>query len=94
VTSRIRGALRSEDSAVRIGHDEFLVLLDDVSTREKALVIAQLLHGSPRSPYEISDYQRSKAVSFAVSFGSNAFGNRDEIVVAADEAMYEAKRHA
>lgn len=46
VASRIRAVLRAGDAAARMGGDEFVVLLDDVATKEAALVVAERLSGA------------------------------------------------
>ena len=94
VASRIRGALRAGDSAARVGGDEFLILLDEVDTPEMALFIARRLHRSLVAPYQVGDHQRSITLSIGVALGSDSFDDPDAMVAAADNAMYEAKRHA
>jgi diguanylate cyclase (GGDEF)-like protein len=92
VASRLRAALRVGDTAARVGGDEFVVLLDDVATTEAALVAAERLSEALRAPYEIGTDRRIATSSIGVVLSSESLGTADEVVAAADTAMYDAKR--
>lgn len=98
VASRIRASLRGGDTAARVGGDEFVVLLDDVATKEAALVIAHRLGESLRAPYKIGADWRIATASIGVAVGpenlaaADAVAVADAVVAAADAAMYDAKR--
>ncbi len=92
VARRIRGELRAGDTAARVGGDEFVVLLDDVATREAALVIAHRLNETLREPYEIGVHRHSTTSSIGVAMGAEGLATADAVVAAADAAMYGAKR--
>jgi GGDEF domain-containing protein len=53
LASRLRAALRAGDTAARVGGDEFVVLFDDVATKEAAMVVAERLNVALRAPYAI-----------------------------------------
>jgi diguanylate cyclase (GGDEF)-like protein len=90
--ARLRVALRSGDTAARLGGDEFVVLLDEVATREAAVFVAERLSEALRVPYEIGAEQRIVTASIGVAVGPAGFRTADEMVAAADTAMYDAKR--
>jgi diguanylate cyclase (GGDEF)-like protein len=92
VAWRIRGELRAGDTAARVGGDEFVVLLDDVATREAALVIAHRLNETLRAPYEIGIHRQITTSSIGVAMGPEGLATADAVVAAADAAMYDAKR--
>ena len=92
LASRLRAALRTGDSAARVGGDEFLVHLDDVATKEAALVVAGRLSEALRLPYEIGTDRRIATASIGVAVGPDGLGTADDVVAAADAAMYDAKR--
>jgi diguanylate cyclase (GGDEF)-like protein len=93
VAWRVRAELRAGDTAARVGGDEFVVLLDEVATREAALVIAHRLSEALRAPYEIGADRRIAMASIGVVVGPESFETADAVVAAADAAMYDAKRH-
>ncbi len=93
VTGRLLLELRNGDTAARVGGDEFVVLLDDVATKEAALAVAERLGDALRAPYEIGTDRRLAPVSIGIALGPGRLGTPDAVVAAADAAMYEAKRH-
>ena len=90
--SRLRAALRSGDTAARVGGDEFVVLLDDVATKEAALVVAERLGEALREPYEIGTDRRIATASIGAAVGPDGLETADDVVAAANAAMYDAKR--
>jgi diguanylate cyclase (GGDEF)-like protein len=71
----------------RFGGDEFVVLLPDTSTEDAARL-------SERIVAEVSRLSLVAAGHIEVSIGVsplNVSGNPDELLVAADEALYRAK---
>jgi diguanylate cyclase (GGDEF)-like protein len=90
--SRLRAALRTGDTAARVGGDEFVVLLDDVSNKETALVVAERLSEALRAPYEFGTDRRIATASIGVAVGPDGLETADDVVAAADAAMYDAKR--
>lgn len=89
---RLRSALRVGDIAARVGGDEFLLLLDEVASRESAMVIAERLNKALRVPYSVGTGRRIVTVSVGVAVGPDGLHTADAVVAAADSAMYEAKR--
>lgn len=92
VATRLRAALRGVDIAARVGGDEFVVLLDSIATTNAALVVAERMCEALRAPYVVQGDRLSVAASIGVAVGPAGFGTADEVVAAADAAMYDAKR--
>ena len=92
VASRLNAALRAGDTAARVGGDEFVVLFDDVANKEAALVVAERLNNALRVPYGIGTDPRIATVSIGIAVGPDELTTADEVVAAADAAMYDAKR--
>jgi len=91
VASRIRAVLREGDSAARVGGDEFLVLLDEVASPKEALAIADRVSRAVRArPGHASDPPVT-TTSIGVALSAGRAWTADEIVAAADAAMYDAK---
>ena len=92
VASRLRAVLRAGDTAARVGGDEFVVLFDEVTTTEAALVVAERLNEALRVPYEIGTLRRVVTASIGVVVGPDGLRTADTVVAAADAAMYDAKQ--
>ena len=91
VADRLRGCLRTSDSAARLGGDEFAVLLEDVSPARQAEDVAHRLIGSLQQPFMISRQEVFASASIGIAFGTPAT-NCDHLLRNADLAMYTAKR--
>jgi diguanylate cyclase (GGDEF)-like protein len=89
---RLRSSLRAGDIAARVGGDEFLVLVDEVASTEAALVVAERLDQALRVPYKVGVERRVVTASIGVAVGPDGLGTADDVVAAADAAMYDAKR--
>jgi diguanylate cyclase (GGDEF)-like protein len=94
VAARIASQLRTGDTAARIGGDEFLVLLDEVASASAALEIAARLGETLRSPHSIATTTRVITAAIGVAVASPDLRSADEMVSAADAAMYAAKRES
>ena len=54
VAERLKAALREEDTVARIGGDEFVLLLNQISKREDAVVIAKKAIQAASTPIHLS----------------------------------------
>ncbi len=92
VARRIAAELRTDDTAARVGGDEFVVLLDDVATGEAALAVARRVAERLRAPYEFEEHTYTTTSSIGVAVAEDELTTADALVAAADAAMYDAKR--
>jgi diguanylate cyclase (GGDEF)-like protein len=92
MASRLRAVLRAGDTAARVGGDEFLVLLDDVASKQAAAIVAGRIVEKLRAPYRIGRRQLIATASIGVALGPDGLGTTDDMIAAADAAMYDAKR--
>ncbi len=92
VAQRLRESVRGTDSVLRIGGDEFIVVMPDVQEerdirRMAAKMIAAVLNGGPEG---LENVQMSCSIGVAI-YPLQA-DTADELFSKADAAMYEAKR--
>ena len=90
VAERLRASLRPADTPARLGGDEFAVLIEDLTTPDDAMAIAERLMEALAVPFVV----RSKELSISASIGIalNVVGiSIDELLRNADVAMYTAK---
>ncbi|GAA3246546.1 putative bifunctional diguanylate cyclase/phosphodiesterase [Dactylosporangium siamense] len=94
---RLRSCLRRTDTAARIGGDEFAVALFDLAAGE-AEKIAQRMLGLLQDPFEVLGKEVFVNASIGVTFnqdsdGTAGGGTGEDLIRAADLAMYQAKRN-
>ena len=80
----------SPDTVARIGGDEFIVLLEDVSDPSDAIRVAQRIQAAMNEPFMILGQELFKGVSIGIAFTSDDDDARS-LVAKADVAMYRAK---
>ena len=91
VAERIRGAIRSDDLAGRMGGDEMVVVLRAVADLDAAVAIAETIAAAIRRPIRGADGEVMITASIGVTLARPAEGV-DALMARADIAMYEAKQ--
>lgn len=92
VACRIKGELRNIDRIGRFGGDEFVILQTGITGREDVLVLVERINRA------LQDYLRSTGGKFklSISVGASLFPEdaktTGELLLFADQAMYETKR--
>jgi diguanylate cyclase (GGDEF)-like protein len=87
--SALTQAVRSGDLAVRMGGDEFLLILPECNLSQLQLVFSRI------GPIEISWREEKIPVKYAAGWKEYAPGDQPEtMLAAADEALYNNKRAA
>lgn len=88
---RLSECLRSVDTLARIGGDEFVVVLPELSRREDAAVIAARLVNALRRPFAIDRVDARIGASIGISLYPDDGAQIDMLFARADAAMYAAK---
>ena len=89
--ARLRGVLRDCDTVGRLGGDEFLLLLTDLSRKSSAYVIAQKVLDSFRAPFVIDNREIFCTASIGVSLYPEDGTDVDTLIGNADIAMFRSK---
>jgi diguanylate cyclase (GGDEF)-like protein len=90
VAKRLKGCLREEDIAARVGGDELAVLLEDVADATGAVRVAERFQAQLRVPFDVHSHRLYTSASIGIVVGAE--GPPQKLVRAADLAMYQAKR--
>ncbi|MDX7642415.1 sensor domain-containing protein [Aeromonas caviae] len=89
---RIRHCLRPGDIAIRLGVDEFLVLLPAIRDTQDLLGLIEGLQRRLHDPADIAQERVRLSASIGVSLYPEHGQTPDSLISAADNAMHEAKR--
>ena len=97
IAKRLCLQVRKADTVARLGGDEFAVIIEEVIDRPAtALRMCQGICGELRKPYVIDSVNGPLTIEIGASLGIAVFPQHatecDPLILAADTAMYEAKR--
>jgi diguanylate cyclase (GGDEF)-like protein len=91
VAARIQARLRSHDLLARVGGDEFAALISDVNTAAEINEVIRRLQSSFDEPILIENLSLHAAASFGFAIFPDDGITDDNLLAAADSAMYVAK---
>lgn len=90
VAKRLVSAVRSVDTVVRFGGDEFVVIVDGVDDGIEVSMVAERIRAAVSEPLTVDQFEVPTTVSIGVVV-SNGNANAEQMVSDADAAMYLAK---
>src|SRR5256885_105772 len=93
VAARLRGCLRSADTAARLGGDEFALLLEEVVDPSEGERVAARVLDTMRRPFSLHGEPVHVNVSVGLVVAGSSEMSVDELLRRADFAMYAAKRN-
>lgn len=91
VAQRMRSCVRAEDTVARFGGDEFLVLLEDVDRSEHVGRTATKILDAISQPFPLAGRELTISGSIGISLYPDDGTSREDLIRAADTAMYAAK---
>jgi diguanylate cyclase (GGDEF)-like protein/PAS domain S-box-containing protein len=92
VARRLSMTLRSEDIISRLGGDEFLIALPDISRLEHAGHVAQKLLAALTEPFFVEQHEVMLSASIGISIFPQDGRDTETLIRNADVAMYRAKK--
>lgn len=97
VAERLLSSVREGDTVARIGGDEFVVMLENLSgsvveAAAQAEVIGRKILNALNQPYQLAGYEYQSTASIGVALFSNHEQSQEEMLKHADIAMYQAKK--
>lgn len=91
VASRLTNAMRESDAVARLGGDEFVVMVDDLRDIDDAKIIAKKVIDSLHTEFIIDGKEFFIGASIGISIYPNHGREVDDLLKAADIAMYQVK---
>ena len=83
--------MRPEDTIARLGGDEFAILVEDVSTPQGVLQLAERISNTFDLPFRAGEREITIRCSIGVAVASGGHRTADDLLRDADVAMYRAK---
>lgn len=92
VSERIRQCLRENDTASRLGGDEFIILLPDVQKVQDIIYVAERILKVLKDPIDLKQHEIYINASIGISLYPDNGDQPNDLMAAADAAMYHAKK--
>ncbi len=93
VSDRLRHIARSVDTVSRIGGDEFIILIEDMSDEKPAVSLAQRIIDIFKKSFHIKEYVLHVGTSIGIAIFPEDGNDTDVLIRNADTAMYRAKEN-
>ena len=91
VADAMKSALRKEDTICRFGGDEFVILIEELSSFSYLETILEKIHKISTQHFIINGNDLSVGMSIGTSIYPNDASSPENLLKCADEAMYRAK---
>lgn len=90
VGTRLTSTVREEDTALRLGGDEFILLCESVTHPDEVQQLAERVSVAISAPYDIGDERAQITVSIGIAIGDGP--SAEALLAQADASMYRAKQ--
>ncbi|WP_432460356.1 diguanylate cyclase domain-containing protein [Agarivorans sp. QJM3NY_25] len=91
VGKRLCATVREMDTVARIGGDEFMVVLSDISDPDDIKLIAQKLINNLKAPFHFNEQPLQIGASIGIALYPDHAQDAERLINRADEAMYTVK---
>ncbi|MGF1674170.1 MAG: EAL domain-containing protein [Rivularia sp. (in: cyanobacteria)] len=91
IAKRLQSSLSPFDTLVRLGGDEFGIILENISDIQMVISVAETILNSLGKHFNISRYQVFVNVSIGINWGNLNYEKSEYLLRDADTAMYRAK---
>lgn len=97
VALRLVASVREGDTVARMGGDEFIVMLEDLSEQDieaasRTEAVGNKILSSLQQPYHLANHEHTNTPSIGATLFSNHHNGLEELFKQADIAMYQAKK--
>ncbi|MFT7009797.1 MAG: diguanylate cyclase (GGDEF)-like protein/PAS domain S-box-containing protein [Colwellia sp.] len=89
---RLKDAIRAADTVGRFGGDEFFVLIDNLSSKNSLIKVANNILAAFKKPFNIGPINTLLSASIGISIYPDDGHTVDDLLVNADLSMYQSKK--
>lgn len=93
IANIMKQALRKNDTVCRYGGDEFVILIEELKEFGNLQSVLEKIHALANQTFTIHGIELEVGISIGAAIYPNDAHTPEEILRAADQAMYDAKRH-
>jgi len=90
--AKLNNRMRASDTVARMGGDEYIVLLTDITDINKVIEVAQRIQEDLKRPLITDKYEFNISASIGIAIYPQDGKDHDELLRKADIAMYTAKK--
>jgi len=91
MSKRLKGSIRASDTVGRIGGDEFVLLIGELTGPDAIIFLADKIRQAVRRPYSIDGHELYISCSLGIAIYPDDGADEVALTMRADEAMYRAK---
>ena len=91
IARRLEKSIAPTDTVARLGGDEFTILLENISSKSEATLVAESIYQTLTFPFYIEGYELFTTASIGIALSSQGYDKPEDILRDADLTMYSAK---
>ena len=91
IARRLEKSIAPTDTVARLGGDEFTILLENISNKTEAILVAESIYQTLTFPFNIDGHELFSTASIGIALSSVGYENPEDILRDADLTMYSAK---
>ena len=91
IARRLEKSIAPTDTVARLGGDEFTILLENISGKSEATLVAESIYQTLTFPFYIEGYELFTSASIGIALSSDGYETPADILRDADLTMYSAK---
>ena len=91
IAHRLEKSISPTDTVARLGGDEFTILLENISSKSEATLVAESIYQTLTFPFYIDGYELFSTASIGIALSSQGYEKPEDMLRDADLTMYSAK---
>ena len=91
IARRLEKSISPTDTVARLGGDEFTILLENISSKSEATLVAESIYQTLSFSFHINGYELFTTASIGIALSSQGYEKPEDILRDADLTMYSAK---